>query len=137
MAELGDLIEKLSLSMDLHESRVIAESEFASLSTKQIHYLDVIGHLDSPTPGALAKAFGVTKPSVTAIIDKLQSLGYIDKIASNDDRRSARLVLTEKGKKIATLHDEVHKGYADLLKRRLTGEEVRELIRLLDKTLGE
>ncbi len=134
---LEEIIEKLSQSMEMHETRVTARSEFSALSPSQIHYLDTILHLGSPTLSDLARALRLSKPSITVIIDKLHAAGYVEKVRSDADRRTSHVHLTKKGRRIAKLHDDIHRGYARYFRRALSGRELEELLSLLGKVVAE
>lgn len=53
---------------------------------------------DDKTPSYLAKAFQMTKPSMTAIVGKLAGKGYVEIRAGEKDRRQKFVTLTETGR---------------------------------------
>ena len=53
---------------------------------------------DGKTPTYLAKAFQMTKPSMTAILAKLERKGYVEIVGSQEDRRQKIVTLTEEGR---------------------------------------
>lgn len=65
--------------------------------------------LGEPTPTALAEALKLSKPSVSAIVNRFVKEGYVRKERSTLDRRSFHIQLTEKGQAIAASHDNMHK----------------------------
>jgi len=137
MLSLADLIEQLSYSMEQHETKVIAASRFSSLTAAQIHCLDMISHPEEgPTFSELAERLSVSKPSVTVAVEKLETQGYLRKVQSTEDKRSFNIYLTDEGKMISKLHDDIHRGYAESIERALTQPEVKNLKRLLSKALG-
>lgn len=76
---------------------------------------------DSPeaTPGVLAARLGVTTGSVTAVIDRLENLGYLTRTAHPTDRRKTVIRATDKAARQAyelygPLMDD---GYQELLPR--------------------
>ena len=89
--EIG-IIQQLSTA---RFSRVLAPdlnpSEFGVLN----HFVR-LG--DGKTPTYLAKAFQMTKPSMTAILAKLERKGYVEVAASKEDRRQKIVTLTEAGR---------------------------------------
>ena len=89
--EIG-IIQQLSTA---RFSRVLAPdlnpSEFGVLN----HFVR-LG--DGKTPTYLAKAFQMTKPSMTAILAKLERKGYVEIAASEQDRRQKIVTLTEAGR---------------------------------------
>jgi DNA-binding MarR family transcriptional regulator len=136
MYTLAEIIERLSKSMQDHEALVTAKSEFANLSVTQIHYLDAIRHLDKPAISELAEHQQVTKPTATVTLEKLERAGYITKVPSLDDHRVSHVNLTEKGLRIADLHDEIHQGYADFFIEALDSDEIDTIVLLLNKVVS-
>ena len=122
--------------MEQNEQQVIRQSEFASLSMSKIHYLDIISHLEKPTISQLAKELSVSKPSVTLTVESLQNMGYVRKVQSDQDLRMLHIHLTNEGKKIVTLHDAIHRGYAKYFEDALTEKELAMIVRLLNKVIG-
>ena len=54
----------------------------------------------SRTPSAFAAFHGTTRGTASQTIKSLETLGYLTRMRSEDDRRSVRLVLTEKARGI-------------------------------------
>ena len=117
------------------EAKALQESELSELSMKQLVYLDTISQMEQPTFSDLAKKHGVSKPSVTAIVGKLIQKGYVQKVQSNDDRRSFHILLTEKGKQMGKMHDQFHHTIAQHFTRALDSREMQQLARLLKKVI--
>jgi len=135
MYTLTELIEKLSFSMQQHETAVTARSEFGALTLTQIHYLDAVRHLETPSLTELAEYFGITKPTATVAIERLESMGFVKKISSSDDRRIIHLHLTKSGRRISDLHDEIHQGYAKYFEETLNRQELKTLIGMLNRVV--
>ena len=129
------LIAILTRSFSELESQALNESELAELSMKQLIYLDTVARLDHPTFSDLAKSLGVSKPSVTAIVGKLIQKGYVEKVQSAEDRRAFYVLLTDKGKALSQLHDNVHRRIAEHFTHALDEDELHQLARLLSKAL--
>ncbi len=53
---------------------------------------------DGKTPSYLAKAFQMTKPSMTAILGKLSTKGYVEIAAGEKDRRQKFVSITDAGR---------------------------------------
>ena len=67
----------------------------------------------------------------------MEKLGYVKKNQSNDDRRFFSIHLTSLGRKMAKLHDEIHKNYAEIFRQVLDRSELKTLEKLLEKVLRE
>ena len=135
--ELSFQIEKLIQVLNSEESKYISSSKLRTLSSTQIHHIDLISHEHNPTLSELAKALKVTKPTVTNSVDKLEKLGLVFKIQSDDDRRIQHLHLTKKGMEIAELHDKFHIVFTEKLVSNLNNEEIKQLSAILKKALNE
>ncbi len=132
---LGELIEMLSYSMEQHETQVISGSEFSALTMSQIHYLDMIYHLQSPTLSDLARRMKVSKPTVTVTVETLGRKDYVRKVRSQEDKRILNVHLTARGRAIAELHDRIHRGYADRIAAVLDPMDLDSLREVLNKAL--
>jgi DNA-binding MarR family transcriptional regulator len=132
---LGKAIEILTHRIEEYERRIIEKSDLSNLSTRQLYYLDEIYHLRQPTLTELAEKIDVSKPSATALVYKLERSGYVMKNPSKDDKRSFHILLTEKGKKLATLHDRIHYRFAEMIESSLSDEETHQLLNILRKII--
>ena len=65
---------------------------------------DVLAHLyrsdEGMTPGGLTRELLVTAGNVTGIVERLSSLGLVERHAVPEDRRAVRIRLTVKGQKL-------------------------------------
>jgi len=129
------LIAILTRSFAELESQALNEGELAELSMKQLVYLDTIASLDHPTFSDLAKRMQVSKPSVTAIVGKLMQKGYVEKVQSAEDRRAFHLLLTDKGRTLSQMHENIHRRIAEHFTHALDQQELHQFARLLNKAL--
>src|SRR5581483_124612 len=92
------------------------------ISLADCEVLFYVAHHDSakgqPTPGYLAKAFGITAGSMTSRLDRLESGGYLERRVDPDNRVNVNVVLTPAGH--AMHRDTVEDIVA--LRRTLVGE---------------
>jgi DNA-binding MarR family transcriptional regulator len=123
---LSDLIEKI-----LEETIIL--SDFEDLTQQQLHYLKVIVKMKNPTLTDLAREVGLTKPSVTVLVDKLTEKGYIKRVHSAKDRRVINLHIDKKGAKIGALREIAHKRMAEKIKSGLSETETVIMTELFKK----
>lgn len=107
--------------------------EVQDLTITHLNYLEMIGKLENPTITELATAMGLTKPSVTIIVDRLVAKGFVRRMLSDTDKRSSFLYLTGSGKQINMWHDCAHDYMIDLISHRLSKDETELFISLLHK----
>lgn len=132
---LPGLIDRFIRKIEEIELQATENSKLSHLSHKQIYYLDQIAQLHNPTLGELATKLNLSKPSITAIVDRFVKEGYLIKVRSDEDRRTSHVHLTDKGAEVSTLHSRIHTTIADILTTSLTPEESEQLVTLLSKAL--
>jgi DNA-binding MarR family transcriptional regulator len=137
---MNNLLEIISILSNLIGQMEEASKEqfnLSSLTHTQLHYLENINRLGNPNITELASHLKLSKPTVKVAIDKLIEKDYIFKVQSDEDRRSAHIHLTEKGKLINQMHDYAHRRIAEFLSKKLSNEELEELVLLLNKVLPD
>ena len=134
---LVELIEILTRLIGDWEMQFIKEYEKEGFTARQIEYIDVINRLGNPNLGEIAKVLKLSKPSVTAIVDKLSGKGYIQKIQSDEDRRSFHVHLSAKGRKLVEMHNESHNKIAELFTKNMDSKDLKTLVTLLNKVVSK
>jgi DNA-binding MarR family transcriptional regulator len=129
------LVAHLTRYVASFQARAGREGGLADLSLRQIHYLDVLDELGTPTTSELARALGVSKPSVSVAVRRLEGAGYLRRAPSDEDGRSHHLHLTEKGRAFLGAHGAVHDDIARLLTRGLSRREADAMKRLAHKVV--
>jgi len=137
MKKLLDAISQLSNMIGQTEESAKEQFNFSNLTQIQMHYLETIDALNNPNITELAARLKLTKPTVKVAVDKLIEKSYIYKIQSDEDRRSAHLHLTEKGKLINQMHGYAHKLIAESIRKKLSDDELGSLLRLLTKIVSD
>lgn len=116
---------------------------FSSMAIKKAHKgqstsaqeLDVLFRValskEKVTPGYLKDAMGISKTIISRLIEQLESKQLIEKIHTNEDKRSYTLIITEKGKKEI---DDMYYYYLNplyTLKENMTEEDFEQLFKLI------
>jgi len=135
MDKLVEIIAKLSREIGLMEEAAKEQFNFKELTLTQMNYMETINQLHNPNLTELANEMNLTKPTVKVAIDKLIEKDYIYRVQSDEDRRTAHLHLTDKGKLINEMHDYAHKRMAELINNKLDDSERIQLESLLEKAL--
>lgn len=135
VTRLGDAVERLSYSMEAHERRIVDGSKLADLTSTQLHYIDIVRHLGSPSVGDIALRLGVRKPTATNAVADLADRGFLEKQPGNVDRRRVLVTLTSKGAGVADLHDSTHSSYAERIVSSIGERDAGELSGLLERLL--
>lgn len=88
------------------------------------------------TPAELAERTGVTRATITGLVDTLERAGYVTRKPHHEDRRMMCVALTKRGEKLlATILPEHFRKMAWLMGP-LSETERKEFVRLLIKVLG-
>src|SRR5210317_2113528 len=134
LVELIEIITKLISDL---EAQLIQKIQEEGFTARQIVYIETINTLDNPNLGEIAKALKLSKPSVTAIVNKLASKGYVDKFQADEDRRSFHVHLSAKGKKLVKMHGETHNKILDMLQNNLDSKDLKKLVTILNKVVSK
>ncbi len=116
-----------------YRSSMIDELEWSDLTFKQFVYLDTILKMNEPTYSDIAKKFNITKPSVTIMVNKLISLGYLKRIQSEDDRRVYHVLAGSKGSNMLAIENNAITGLTQQITSCLTETELASYISLTEK----
>lgn len=92
--------------------------------------------LDGLAPNTLAEQAGVTRATVTGLLDGLERERLIERHADANDRRALCIRLTHKGKRVAKTVFEQHGHWIASLYGNLTAPERKQLATLLEKVAG-
>jgi len=91
---------------------------------------------DGLAPNVLAERAGVTRATVTGLLDGLEREALIERHADPDDRRALRILLTRKGRRLARSLFEQHGQWIAGLFGNLSARERTQLASLLGKVAG-
>ena len=136
MHSIEDLINIMLSKSEQLEELAKENTDLKNLTNKQLHCIELIHVMKNPTLSELTVKLNITRASTSVMIDRLVSHGFIKKIKSDSDKRSAHVHLTEKGDKAAHLHTNVHRQFAKLLTADLTQSEKDILLVLLNKAIN-
>ncbi|MDR9830791.1 MarR family transcriptional regulator [Vibrio sp. FNV 38] len=119
--------------------RVYANQDpLCQLSFNEFDYLRVIK--DSGEEGVrvtdLAQALSVTKPSASNMVARLERKKMIRRLSCPEDARSKRIVLTSEVIEGWALENIVYQDIAQQMRRKLSGQEMDQLEKLLNKVLA-
>jgi len=133
MQNMIDIISRLSNMIGLIEEDAKEQFNLTNLTLTQMHYLETINSLGNPNITELATALKLSKPTVKVATDKLIEKDFVFKVKSDEDRRSAHLHLSEKGKLINRMHEYAHNRISESIMRKLNQAEQDQFIALMKK----
>jgi DNA-binding MarR family transcriptional regulator len=128
--ELGFLLGEVSRLL-----RAAFDREMASigLTRSKWHALVYVLRLEGPSQAELADALEIARPTVGALVDQLESLGYVERQRDLQDRRVWRVVPTELARQRAEQLAEAAERVASDAFRSIAPEDLAAAIALLSR----
>jgi len=132
---LVELIEIITAIIGDIEVQFIKSLGDAGLTARQLAYLEAISRLGHPNFSELARELGLSKPSVTAIVEKFTALNYVERVTSDEDRRTAHIHLTKNGHELVAMHERTHANIAEIFSSNLGKKDLETLVELLNRVV--
>jgi DNA-binding MarR family transcriptional regulator len=108
-----------------------------NLSVQQLRYLEMIETKPGVSPGELAKAFQVKKPTVSNIIMPLERYRLIKRQRSTTDKRVCFLYPTKRTIEVFQKRRNIYFKLANHIMNRLNESETNSLLILFNKILSQ
>lgn len=126
-----DLVNKLAW---LNKRKM--EASLGQYKPSEVHCIEFIGkHADSNVT-KLAESFYMTSGAISKLTKKLIEKGVIESYQKPDNKKEIYFRLTEQGKAVYNIHEDLHKEFQERDKavfEHVTGEQFDEMLRFLDK----
>lgn len=133
MTKTGHMEDIMMFHQLLNLSRYHAEKQLSKMGLKggQVGIMFILSKTDGLTGRQLASKMGITPPSMTVAIQKLEHMGYVQKVADEKDQRRMHIFLTDAGRECLENLKENLELSEDLLYRGISTEERMLFRRLL------
>lgn len=130
----AEMMTKLFLlNDDLLEMKQKALAEHNISEGRLMVLISIWGSSKPMTATDIADSIGVTKATITGLVDSLMKDNYIQKINCENDRRSVYLSLTDAGKSFLEVVLPAHSKKISDLARCLSDQETKQLLKTLNK----
>ena len=129
------------IGYNLRRAQVNIFADFArtmagvQITPGQFGVLSLIGANPGLTQSALARAVGIERSTMVAVIDSLQARGLVERKPSPVDRRSNALILTDAGRALLDKLIPLVRGHERRLAAKLSADDKDRLIALLIKLI--
>ena len=134
MDRIGILIKKVSLELEKTALSVLSPYDMTLTQYKIIIYLYSSPQI-STRQVELERAFSMTNPSVTSVLNTLEKKDLICRTANAEDRRSKVISLTQKALDMRDELDAAGDRLEEAFTRNLSSAERGEMVSLLTKIL--
>ncbi len=133
--KLNELLSETFKSILKIEEAALKNIGPSNLSISELHMIEAVGKNgdDGMTVGDIAKDQGVTRPSVTVAINKLEKKGYVTKEKCAEDGRKTFVKLTRLGRKMNAGHQYFHENMVRNVAEDMTEEEREILVQGITK----
>ena len=108
----------------------------AGLTAVQIRVLQIVGETGRATPKAIATRMGVRQATMTALVDRLEAKGMVERHRSQTDRRQTNVVLTDRGRAaVERAPDPLQQRYVQRFEA-LEDWEQAQIVSVLERVAG-
>lgn len=98
--------------------------------------LDIIDRLGTTTPGELSQESGLSGPAITAVLDRMEGAGFVERARDAKDRRKVHVTVSATTREMSAL---IYGHMSALGQQRMGGlsaEQVRLIISFLEVSTG-
>jgi MarR family transcriptional regulator, organic hydroperoxide resistance regulator len=100
-----------------HNSKAVMQQ--TGLTSSQLIFLQMLEGEQEQTAGFIASRMGITQATTTALIQKLEAMGVINRRKGEQDKRQVWLSLTDKGRQVLSIapdgiHARFHARFSEL-----------------------
>jgi DNA-binding MarR family transcriptional regulator len=128
LSEIGDLSRQSQGATDLFDERV---GEFLGINRTDGRCLDIIGRVGRISAGQLAIEAGLTTGAVTAVIDRLEAAGYVQRARDPLDRRKIWVECTAHTKELVDIIFGVYDLIGPIMMGHFTVEQLAGIVAFL------
>lgn len=98
---MGEIITELRINQNASDAMDAAIAEWLGVNRTDVICLDILARLGTVPAGRLAEESRLTTGAVTAVLDRLERAGYVQRLADPSDRRRVLVETTERFKELA------------------------------------
>ncbi len=127
---------RLRVLLSMIDRQISASLEDMDLTCSQGHVLGFVMHQQTmPCPRDVEEAFGLSHPTVSGLLSRLERKDFLELIPDEHDRRCKRIRLLPKGREcMDRLHDGIRKTEETMVAD-FTPEEKALLFQFLDRAI--
>ncbi|GKX66453.1 MarR family winged helix-turn-helix transcriptional regulator [Inconstantimicrobium mannanitabidum] len=129
----GFLVSKIHQLAGRIFTKKLKDYDLYDLNSAQGRIIFVLWQNDEISIQELSKRTSLEKSTLSRMLERLENSGYIQRIASADDRRKTLVKLTPKNEELKDAYEEVSNDMLDLFYKGFTEDEIDEFESYLKK----
>ena len=94
-------------------NKVKMEDSLKDYKPSEVHCIEYIGRNADPNVTKLAESFYMTRGAISKITKKLMEKGIVESYQKPDNKKEIYFRLTEQGKAIYKIHEDLHKEFQE------------------------
>lgn len=126
------LISKIRTKVNRHIELEMSRHGLGGIATSHGDILYALFGRQRMTMAELAEKIGRDKSTITALVRKLEGLGYIQRKRSTEDTRIVYVTLTQKGVSLKPVFDRISDEIIKTFYRGIPERDKEELLRILE-----
>jgi DNA-binding MarR family transcriptional regulator len=130
------LISKIRAKVNRHIEAEMSGHGMEGIATSHGDILYALFFRQRMTMAEIAGQIGRDKSTVTALVKKLESLGYVKRERSTEDTRNVYVTLTQKGISLKPAFDKISEDIINMFYKDIPDSDKDELLRILEKIYG-
>lgn len=125
--ELNELLVSTYREITRIEELALRRLSKNTLSISELHMLDIVGRAGC-TVTDIAQNMGISMPSATIAVKKLEKKGYVTKERDADDARKVVIRLTIEGRKAEAAHRWFHRQMVHNVEKAVPAQDQKALL---------
>jgi DNA-binding MarR family transcriptional regulator len=124
------------IAQGIFQAQPLMKKRLAKLSAIQseqgiplshVQVLAMLEEVGSMSVSEISKRFGIAKPNITPLVDRLVNAGLVDRVRSETDRRVVNIVILPAGREHLRQIESALNGYVESWQQTLSAEEFARL----------
>lgn len=133
---IGVYIAKIKLLQERIFGGILKENGIDVINSPQSRILFILWTEDNITISDLSKRTGLAKTTLTSMLDRLEAQGHVKRVLSTQDRRSIRIILSDKARSLEEPYEKARLAMKDINFKGFSQEEIVDfgdkLVRILN-----
>jgi len=130
---ITELFENMNAFKRAMHGRVSSFSNESPLSHAQLELLFTLRYIQPVSSKQLAEKLHMTPGGISQLVESIESHGYLERKASEQDKRVQFLYVSDKGEKLLRSHEKSRRQLVESVISDLTDEELAMWVRIQQK----